>query len=309
VRRAGIVSLLCLGLLPVGGPVAAAPAVEVRRDVVYGRVGATPLLLDAYVPGGGGSHRPAVLLVHGGGFRAGDKASFAPEATRLAERGLVAFSVNYRLDEPSAFPAEADDVQAAVRWVRGAADDYRVDPSRVGALGESAGGSLAALLATLGQGPLDTGARVKVGVAWSGPMDHTVLARERGDDWARQVMGCTLAACGDRFVEASPVTHVDRTDAPLLLFNSTDELVPIGQARAMDDGLRRGGVDHRLEVLPGSRHALDYRADAWPATVRFLDRYLGRAPASSSPRTAALVTAVVLLGGLAAGTFASRRRA
>jgi acetyl esterase/lipase len=304
-----MVAFLGLALLRGATPSGAAPGVEVRRDVVYGTAGGKPLLLDAYVPPGPASDRPAVLLVHGGGFRVGDKASFAPEATRLAERGWVAFSVNYRLDEVSAFPAEADDVQAAVRWVRAHADGYGADASRIGALGESAGGSLTALLATLGEGPLDTGARVKAGVAWSGPMDHTELARERGDDWAMQVMGCTLAACGERFDQASPVTHVDRSDAPLLLFNSTDELVPLRQARAMDARLGRAGVDHELRVLPGDRHALDYRDEAWPATVAFLDRYLRRGRASSSPRTAAVVTAAVLAAGLAAGAFATRRRA
>jgi acetyl esterase/lipase len=95
-------------------------------------------------------------------------------------------------------------------------------------------------------------------------------------------MGCTLATCPDRLAQASPVTHVDDDDAPLYLVNSTDELVPLSQARAMAARLRAAGVDHRLDVLPGTRHALDFREDAWGPTVAFLDKHL-TAPTSTRP--------------------------
>jgi acetyl esterase/lipase len=291
--------------------VAAAPAnaaqVDVRRDVQYGVANGKPLMLDAYVPPGA-ERRPAVVMIHGGGWRAGDKASWAPEATRLAERGWVAFSVNYRLDEPSPFPAEIDDVQAAVRWVRANAEEYRVDPARIAAVGESAGGHLTAMLATLGSGPLDRDARILVGAAWSPPTDFTALARSRGDRWAGGLFGCSVATCPEKLAEASPVTHVDRTDAPLYLVNSTDELVPLSQSETMAERLRAVSVDHRLDVFPGNRHALDFRADAWAPTLAFLDRHLA-APAgddgSSIPTVAILGAAAV---AVAVGAFALSRR-
>jgi acetyl esterase len=245
----------------------------VRRDIRYGVANGKPLLLDAYMPAGG-ERRPAVVMIHGGGWRAGDKASWAPEATRLAERGWVAFSVNYRLDEPSPFPAEIDDVQAAVRWVRANAEQYRVDATKIAAVGESAGGHLTAMLATLGSGALDTDARILVGAAWSPPTDFPALARARGDQWAGGLFGCSVATCADKLVQASPVTHVDRTDAPLYLTHSTNELVPLSQSETMVQRLRAAGVHHRLDVLPGRRHALDFRADAWAPTVAFLDEHL-----------------------------------
>jgi len=244
-------------------PVAAqAPPVEVRRDVQYATAGGVPLLLDAYVPTPAGALRPAVVLLHGGGWRVGDKASFATEAQQLAARGWVAFSVNYRLTEPEAFPAEVDDLVAAVRWVRANGGAYGVDPARIGALGESAGGHLAALLGTLGDGDLSSGARIRVGVAWSGPMDLAALARSRGEGWSSRLLACTPDGCPDRWAQASPPTHVDASDAPFLLVNSTDELVPLTQAETMAGRLRAAGVDQRLDVLPGTRHALDYRAAA-----------------------------------------------
>ena len=267
-------ALLTAIATPAAPAAAGQTAVEVRRDVRYGTAGDAPLLLDAYVPAATGAPRPAVVLLHGGGWRGGDKASFAEEAERLAERGWVAFSVNYRLTEPEAFPAEVDDVRAAVRWVRDNASTYGVDPARVGALGESAGGHLAALLGTSGDGDLGAGARIRVGVAWSGPMDLSALARSRGPGWSSRLLPCSPGDCPDRWAEASPTTHVDGSDAPLLLVNSTAELVPLAQAETMAGRLRAAGVDHRLDVLPGNRHALDYRSDAWPATVEFLARYL-----------------------------------
>jgi len=193
-----------------GASAAQTGTVDVRTDVQYGVADGKPLLLDAYVPhAAGGERRPAVLLIHGGGFRVGDKRSFEPEARKLAAKGWVAFSVNYRLDEPVVFPAEVDDVQTAARWVRAHAGEYQVDPKRIGALGESAGGYLAAMLATLGEGSQETGARIRVAVAWSAPTDLTELARLRGDEWGVPLLGCTLADCPQRYADASPITHVD----------------------------------------------------------------------------------------------------
>ncbi|MDQ4096328.1 MAG: alpha/beta hydrolase [Actinomycetota bacterium] len=288
------------------------PAVDVRIDVEYGVANGKRLLLDAYVPAPEGDKvRPAVILIHGGGFRAGDKRSFEPEARRLAEKGWVAFSVNYRLDEPTAFPAEVEDVQAAVRWVRANAAEYQVDPERIGALGESAGGHLTAMLATLGEGALDRGARIRAGVAWSGPMDLTELARLRGDQWGVPLLGCSLAACPERFAAASPIAHVDGTDAPLFLINSTEELVPRSQAVAMATRVEDLGAPTQLQIIPGTRHALDYRDEVWPQTDLFLQKHLASGDEGTSPGTIAFVAtvAVVLLGAvLGTAVVLGRRR-
>jgi acetyl esterase len=263
-------------------PVAAQPTVDIRRDVEYGTANGKRLLLDAYVPAAGEGRRPAVVMIHGGGWRVGDKASWQPEAERLAGRGWVAFSINYRLDEPAVFPAEIDDVQAAVRWVRSHAEEYRIDPARIAALGESAGGHLTAMLATLGSGAGDEGARIRVGAAWSPPTDLVALAGSRGAGWIGPLLGCNRETCPDRLAQSSPVTHVDRSDAPLYLIHSTDELVPLSQTEALAGKLKAAGVDHRLDVLPGDRHALDFRDDAWNPTLAFLETHLEGSPTESN---------------------------
>jgi acetyl esterase/lipase len=294
-------------------PAAAQEPVEVRRDVEYGVANGKRLLLDAYVPpGSGAERRAAVVMIHGGGWRVGDKGSWRPEAERLAARGWVAFSINYRLDEPAVFPAEIDDVQTAVRWVRAHARDFGVDPERIGALGESAGGHLTAMLATLGDGSLHEGARIRVGAAWSPPVDLTALAGRRGPSWIGPLLGCTQETCPDRLKQSSPVTHVDRTDAPLYLVNSTEELVPLSQAQAMAERLKAAGVDHQLDVYTGTRHALDFRADAWAPTLAFLEKHLATAPAADdddSRRTFALWAGGLLVAGGVAAVIMGRRRA
>ncbi len=266
---------------------------EVRHDVRYGVAGGQDLLLDAYVPDDTNAERVSVFVIHGGGWRSGDKRHVVEEATRLARRGWVVFAVNYRLAEPEAFPAEIDDVRTAVTWARDNAEEYRLDPGRMGALGFSAGGHLAAMLATKGEGPPDRGGRVMVGASWSGPMD---LSNMLGgiEQFSALLLPCPPAACPERWREASPIDNVDPTDAPLLLVNSADELVPVEQARDMAARLDTAGVDHELVVLPGRRHAHAFREDAWPATVAFLDRYLTRPTDLRPPNPEA--TRVLLAG-------------
>ncbi len=185
-RRAALVlvaALLALGAAgqPSPTPPSTVPPEPMRpftvtHDVKYGTAGGQDLFLDAYVPDDNNAERVSVFLLHGGGWRLGDKRDVVDVATRMARRGWVVFAVNYRLNVPEAFPAEIDDVQTAVKWARLNAYDYRLDPGLMGALGFSAGGHLAAMLATLGDGPPDRNARILVGASWSGPMDLTALA-------------------------------------------------------------------------------------------------------------------------------------
>jgi len=271
------------GWAPGAGPAQAAPGMTLQTDIRYGTAGGEALLLDAYVPTTPGDRRPGVVLVHGGAWRGGDKDEFAVEARRLAALGWVAFSVNYRLDARPALPAEVDDVQTAVRWVREHASEYGVDPARIGALGASAGGHLVAMLATVGEGPLDDGARIRSAVSWSGPMDLTRLAGDpRVGGLTVGLLACRASACPDQWSLASPVGHVEATDAPLLLINSTDELVPLDQGQVMAARLQAAGVEHRLDVLPGSRHGHVFRDDVWGATVDFLRTSL-EPPAPPTP--------------------------
>ena len=118
--------------------------------------GSRPLLLDLYLPGaeGGAAPRPAVVHFHGGGWRTGERSSLGPVLDgfgisafeMLTDAGFVVVSADYRLSQEAHFPAQLQDAKAAVRWLRNHAADYNVDPDRIYAWGDSAGGHLASLV-------------------------------------------------------------------------------------------------------------------------------------------------------------------
>jgi acetyl esterase/lipase len=283
---AGISVATAVGLAAITIPANAqeSPAVTVERDVVYRTVDAEPLGADVYLPSEDGDDRPAVLLVHGGGWSRGDRMEHEEQGHLLAEAGFVAVSVDYRFAPAHPYPAAVDDVQAAVRWLRKKAqrNAYGIDPDRIGALGSSAGGHLVGLLAVLGEGRLDRRARVAAVVAWSGPMDLARAAAhiDVGDvlilgDALMEFLVCSPGNCNDETAwEASPLTHVDATDAPMLLVNSEQELVPLRLVQPMPDALAAAGVDHRLLTLPGNRHSGQFALDVWDDTLSFLEEHL-----------------------------------
>jgi acetyl esterase len=251
--------------------------VTVERDLVYARPGGVPVALDVYRPSTRSTRRrAAVVLIHGGGFTRGDKRALAAAGERLAARGFVAFSVNYRLGPQFAFPAAHEDVRRAVRWIRANARRFGVEPRRIGALGSSAGGNLAASLGTWGTGRRDRGARVAAFVSWSGSMDVATIARTTNPDYVHAYLGCSFSQCPQMYARFSPITHVDRTDAPAFLAHSLNENAPVEQATAMAARLRATGVSVRLRLLPGTRHATAFAADVWEDTVAFLARRLRR---------------------------------
>lgn len=250
----------------------------VRRAVPYRIVGGVGLRLDEYLPRAGGPHA-AVIFVHGGGFRSGERGAFAPGEAAYAATGLAlalenfaAFAIDYRLAPRFPFPAAESDVLAAVRWVRRHALALRVDPIRLALFGASSGGNLAVLAATDPRGPLDQGERVRAVVSWSGPMD---LARFYPDHpFVGEYVGCAPFACPGRYRAASPVNHVDGADPPIFLATGTAESVPLTQAREMISRLSAARVAHQLITIPGGQHAGEYAPKAWPSTLRFLRRYL-----------------------------------
>jgi acetyl esterase/lipase len=258
-------------------------APTILRDQTYRGHGGTPLLLDLFLPGGDETDRAAVLVLHGGSWRGGDKRDLESIALGMARAGFVAVNVNYSLDAKPAFPAELIDVQAAIRWVRDNAEEHGIDPRRVGAMGVSAGGQLAALAGAVGTGPLTDGVRLGAVVSWSAPMNLLALTGYAPPPasilWNLvlvDVLGCPGATCPERYVAFSPVTHVTADDSPMLLVNSlADPSVPYLQTQAMADRLRVAGVPVQVLPVPGSSHG-GYADQALIPSVAFLKAQLDR---------------------------------
>jgi acetyl esterase/lipase len=258
--------------------------VDVERGVVYGVVADEPLLLDVYRSLPRGEPRPAVVLIHGGGMWTGSRADMEHPAQQLARAGYVAFSVDYRLVDAVAgcnrWPAQLDDVQRAVRWVRAHAADSGVDPMRVAAYGWSAGGQLAALLGTRGtrdaNAPLASyPSRVACVVDLAGDVDLAAYTQPPALHEVVALLGGTPQEAPERYYDASPLSWIDGRTAPFLVVHGTqDDVVPVDQSRRLVAALRAAGVEVQYVELPGTGHNDLVWDRVGPPTLAFLGLHL-----------------------------------
>jgi acetyl esterase/lipase len=245
--------LACLSAVP---QAADEVSFDVQEDIVYAKVGERELLLDAFVPQGEGPH-PAVLVVHGGAWRSGNRKQLTGYANALARRGIACFAIDYRLAPEHKFPAQIDDCREAVKWVRSNAKQRKVDPTRLGAIGYSAGGHLVCLLGTTGEAPMEKNGfvdtRLQAVVAGGAPTDFRVFP----DDgrWASYWMGGDLKTVPEKFRDASAPVFADANDPPVFFFNGTaDELVPVKWSKSCYDALKEKGVKVEMHTIEGASH-------------------------------------------------------
>jgi acetyl esterase/lipase len=260
--------------------------VTAYTDLVYHRDGARTERLDVYVPAQAPPHAgwPAILAIHGGGWRGGSKRGYGQMAASLVKHGYVVVAVDYALSAPGApsWPANLEDLRAAVRWLRRNASVYHVDPNRVAVLGASAGAHLAALLATSPEGPVrdsetPTSARVQAVIDFYGPTDLAALAETShgAGPSVALFLGGGPRDLPDRYAAASPARHVTRDTPPMLLIHGdADRHVPLDQSQRLAVALHAAGVPHQLTIVPGARHGFGFhvgRRDLLPAILAFLE--------------------------------------
>lgn len=229
---------------------------------------------------------PAVLCIHGGGFRAGNRKGWDAFCKKLAERGYVAVTVDYRLAPKYQFPAAVYDVKAAVQWLRSNADKYHIDPNRIGTTGDSAGGHLVLFLGVTdnvpqfnppGAPPIST--KVQCVVSYYGPSDFTKSYGKSVD--AAEVLplwlGGDLEHAHHKHIESSPLYWVTPSAAPTLLLHGTeDKYVNHEQAVWMHDKLKAADVEVELLTLNGAGHGFKGadKEKADQAALEFFDRHL-----------------------------------
>jgi acetyl esterase/lipase len=288
VLRYGALFLLLAGATLRG----AAQETVVDRDVVYGEAGGEQLKLDVYRKANQNETLPAIIAVHGGGWVGGDKREFADVCRGLAENGYVAFSVNYRLVKENAnkWPAQLDDVQRAVRWVRANAAKYKIDPNRIGALGASAGGHLVAHLGTRdtrdNSDPAlaNYSSRVTCVIDLFGPTDLTLTPEAANvspiaEALVAGLIGKTPAEAPEAYRDASPITFVDKKTVPMLIYHGTvDPLVPIDQSQRFYDRLKKEGIEVQFIKGEGESHSLPQNPETGQklltASILFLTMHL-----------------------------------
>jgi acetyl esterase/lipase len=261
----------------------------IHKDVVYATVEGKDLGLDLYMPSG--VHPPLVVWVHGGAWRSGTKAR-PPMA--FVENGFAMASLDFRQSVDARFPANVHDIKAAIRFLRAKASDYGYRTDRIAIAGASSGGHLAALVGVSNgnqelEGTVGThltqSSDVAAIVDYYGASNlTTILAQSTpfGLNMRRPALELLLGAPPDetrRLAElASPVTHVDRNDPPLLIFHGDqDPQMPINQSHELEGVYEKMGLDVHFDVVHGAAHGGDafFSPDRVARAVAFLRRTIG----------------------------------
>ncbi len=241
------------------------PAITVEHDLVYGQGGQTNLKLDLAMPKEGNGLHPALVCIHGGAWKSGNRQDLSKTIEGFAGHGYVAVAVSYRLSDVAPFPAQIEDCKAAVRWLRANAKKYKIDPDRIGAMGFSAGAHLACLLGTTNKddglegngGNPEQSSRVQAVVSFFGPTDLTT------HDWTEKVekdilvpfLGGTIEQKPEMYRRASPINYVTKDDPPFLFFHGTqDPLVGLRQSQMLAKKLRSAGVEADVVEMEGEGH-------------------------------------------------------
>ena len=285
-------SLLPAGRRPSGGETAI-KATPAHKDVAYAATSPAQKL-DIYLPEGSGPF-PVVVVVHGGGFMVGDKANPAL-GDELLNAGYAVASVNYRLAAEAKYPAQIQDVKAAVRYLRANAARYNLDPQRFAAFGQSAGGNLAATLGTscgvaalegAELGNADQSSCVQAVVDWFGPTDFLQMDEQfagtscpanhdAADSPESQVIGAAIQTVPEKAQAANPITYVSAKAPPFLIQHGTADCnVPPQQGQLLYDALAPliGKDKVTYTLLQGAGHGGSQFSDAANMTVvlDFLD--------------------------------------
>jgi acetyl esterase/lipase len=256
-------------------------------DVQYGEGGGLPLLLNLYHPPVRGNPRPAVILIHGGGWSFGGMWDLTDCAGGLAGAGYVAFAISYRLmgseAVPNVWPAQLDDVQRAVRWVRANAETYNVDPDRIASFGFSAGGHLAAHLGVRETSDnsdpelAEYSSKVSCVIDIAGVNDLSIKYPYEGDQQiVTDLLGGTEAEVPEAYADASPIELVDETSSPFLIIHGPDDTVlSVEHSRHLNAALQEAEVEVEYIEEPGLDHG-DFALWTFNAELctAFLEKHL-----------------------------------
>lgn len=282
-----LVFVVCACLVAAG--TAQAQSAREYKDLIYAIVDGKRLGLDLYMPAG--VQRPPLLVwVHGGAWREGTKARVP---TAFVERGIAMASLDFRQSTEARFPAQVHDIKAAIRYLRANAAQYGYRSERIAIAGTSSGGHLAALVGvTNGHGELegnvgnnvDRSSSVQAIVDYFGAANLVTMLAQSSPTGLRpaieRLLGGGSAEQTRTLAEsASPVSHVDRSDPPLLLLHGDrDSDIPIDQARELQGAYTKLGLDVQLHVVHGAGHGghAFYSSPHLESVLAFLRRTIGR---------------------------------
>ncbi len=275
------------------------PGVDAFRDLSYVEGSADPAqTLDLYVPQNSAKPLPLIIYIHGGAWNGGDKRSCPPML--FINDGYAAASLEYRFASKAKFPAQIQDCQAAIRWLRGNAKKYNLDPAHFGVWGESAGGHLSALIGTSGGsgaftpigGNLDQSDGVQAVCDLFGPADFMTVTKQgdtnaekhlpKWEEWKGGrgysfFLGAETGVDVEKSESVSPIHYVSKSTPPFLIYHGTyDQLVPFQQSEELAAKLKENGVEVMLQPFAHMEHsgAIYWTPPALKLVKAFFDKHL-----------------------------------
>ncbi len=271
------------------GPPDTPDGVVAYRDQVYAKHGERELLLDIYAPAARGEQAlPVILYLFGGGWEAGNRHQLRRFGMLdYTGEGYIVATADYRYMTEAVYPAQIDDVKAAIRWIRSNAQNYGFDSERIGIIGPSAGGHLAALAGTTNRpgelevgSPSDVPSHVHAVVDYFGPTDFLqgdAHRHENAKPWnapdsaVSRLIGAPIESAPDKVARANPITFIDGSEPPFLIIHGEDDgLVPLHQSVILHEALLAAGVSSELLVVKGGDHGYggDFSKDEHAERVR-----------------------------------------
>lgn len=267
---------------------------DVQRDLPYAGTENPRQTLDLYLSKDQDRSKPlpVIVFIHGGGWRNGDKSSGQGHLSRFVASGKYAgVSVGYRLTGEAQWPAQIHDCKAAIRWIKGNASKYGLNPEMIGVWGTSAGGHLVSLLGTSGDvkelegtlgGHMDQSSKVTCVMNYYGPENFLTMIRQpstidrtKGGDYPEALLlGGPVTEREAEARAASPVTHVSAGDAAFFTAHGTkDPLVPFAQGEEIHAALTKAGVPSILQEMTDGGHG--FRSEVLDVRVQqFFDLHL-----------------------------------
>jgi acetyl esterase/lipase len=245
--------------------------VAIEEGVAVGTGGGRQLRADVFTPPAGTANGIGVLLIHGGGWRSGDRTQLRGYGILLGRVGFTSVACEYRLTDEATWPAQIEDVRTAFRWTREHAKDLDIDANSVAVSGNSAGAHLSLMLAGMPDDQRDVAACVAI----YGP---ALLADpERRYPENDRIVALFGEADAEVRRQASPLTYASASFPPTMLIHGTeDELVPVASSERLYRALRDAGAKAELHIFNGQKHAFDQQPDYGRLCANMISVFLKR---------------------------------
>jgi pectin methylesterase-like acyl-CoA thioesterase/dienelactone hydrolase len=264
--------------------------VKEKRNITYCKIGERKLLLDAFYPSAKPKEkRAAVIIIHGGGWRTGNRTQHYALAQRLVDLGYVCFTPEYRLSTEALYPTAVYDLKSVIKWVHANAKNYDIDTTKIAVMGFSAGGQLAALLGTTignlkfeaDSCKLNHSSNVQAVVDLDGTLSFVHPESGEGDDSkktsaATYWFGYSKKENPKLWEEASPLTHVSKLTAPTLFINSSIDRMHAGRDDFMKL-LRENNIYTDVKTFENAPHHFPFFTPWFEPMVKYVDQFLMKA--------------------------------